>query len=170
MVVTQNQSIDQASPSSSQPSSTDWNKVEISFKRKDFQHSYVMPSTNTSQTNASATSLTGSSNNSSSQTAKPKKKQWRTLKQILAAEQGLPWPSVDETGTKTVVTYSTIDAPPSFRPAKKYSDISGLPASYTDPHTKLNYSTPEEFKLIRKLPSDIVAGYLTLRRANTQLQ
>ena len=71
---------------------------------------------------------------------------------------------------KTVVTYSTIDAPPSFRPAKKYSDISGLPASYTDPHTKLNYSTPEEFKLIRKLPSDIVAGYLTLRRAKTQLQ
>ena len=69
-----------------------------------------------------------------------------------------------------VVTYSTIDAPPSFRPAKKYSDISGMPACYTDPHTKLNYSTAEEFKLIRKLPSDIVAGYLTLRRANTQLQ
>ena len=71
---------------------------------------------------------------------------------------------------KAVITYSTIDAPPSFRPAKKYSDISGLPASYTDPHTKLHYSTAEEFKLIRKLPSDIVAGYLTLRRANTQLQ
>ena len=59
-----------------------------------------MPSTNTSQTNVSATSLTGSTNNSSSQTTKPKKKQWRTLKQILAAEQVLPWPSVDETGTK----------------------------------------------------------------------
>ena len=37
MVVTQNQSIDQTSPSTSQQSSTDWNKVEISFKRKDFQ-------------------------------------------------------------------------------------------------------------------------------------
>ena len=59
-----------------------------------------MPSTSTSQTNVSANSLSGSSYNSSSQTAKPKKKQWRTLKQILAAEQGLPWPSVDETGTK----------------------------------------------------------------------
>ena len=69
-----------------------------------------------------------------------------------------------------VLTYSTIDAPPSFLPAKKYSDISGLVAPYTDPHTKLNYSAGDEFKLIRKLPSDIVAGYLTLRRANTQLQ
>ena len=71
---------------------------------------------------------------------------------------------------QAVITYSTIDAPPSFRPAKKYSDISGLPAVYTDPHTKLNYSNAEEFKLIRKLPSDIVAGYLTMRRANIQLQ
>ena len=37
MVVTQNQSIDQTSSTTSQLSSTDWNKVEISFKRKDFQ-------------------------------------------------------------------------------------------------------------------------------------
>ena len=41
---------------------------------------------------------------------------------------------------------------------------------YTDPHTKLNYSSSQEFKIIRKLPSDIVSGYLTLRRANVQLQ
>lgn len=92
-----------------------------------------------------------------------KKKAWRTLKQILAVEQSLPWP-------QDAVTYSTIDAPPSFRPAKKYSDISGLAAPYTDPQTKLNYAVAEEFAEIRKLPSDIVQGYLTLRKANTQLQ
>ena len=92
-----------------------------------------------------------------------KKKAWRTLKQILATEQALPWP-------QDAVTYSTIDAPPSFRPAKKYSDISGLAAPYTDPQTKLNYAVAEEFTEIRKLPSDIVQGYLTLRKANTQLQ
>ncbi len=28
----------------------------------------------------------------------------------------------------------------------------------------------QEFKIIRKLPSDIVSGYLTLRKANIQLQ
>ena len=92
-----------------------------------------------------------------------KKKPWRTLKQILAAEQSLSWP--DE-----AVTYSSLEAPPSFRPAKKYSDLSGLEASYTDPQTKLNFACSEEFAEIRKLPSDIVEGYLSLRKANTQLQ
>lgn len=63
----------------------------------------------------------------------------------------------------------TINAPPSFKPAKKYSDISGLPAPYTDPQTKLYYSTPEEFQTIRSLPSDIISGYLVLRRANNPI-
>ena len=53
---------------------------------------------------------------------------------------------------------------------KKYSDISGLEAAYTDPQTRLNYACAEEFAEIRKLPGDIVEGYLALRRANTQLQ
>ena len=92
-----------------------------------------------------------------------KKKSWKTLKQILAAEQSLTWP-------EDAVTYSSLEAPPSFRPAKKYSDISGIESPYTDPQTKLNYACSEEFSEIRKLPSDIVEGYLSLRKANTQLQ
>ena len=129
---------DQAGPTTS---TTDWNKVKINFKKADFKHSAVY----------SSSSGTG------------KKKQWRTLKQILAAEQALEWPA-------SALTYSSIDGPPSFKPAKKYSDVSGLPAAYTDPQTKLHYAVSEEFQAIRKMPSDIVAGYLTLRRANTQLQ
>ncbi len=66
--------------------------------------------------------------------------------------------------------YWSIDAPPSFSPAKKYSDLSGLPAKYTDPQTKLRYATAEEFKAIRKMPGDVVASYLALRKANTPLQ
>jgi len=92
-----------------------------------------------------------------------KKKPWKTLKQILSAEQSLTWP-------EDAITYSSLEAPPSFRPAKKYSDISGIEANYTDPHTKLHYACSEEFAEIRKLPSDIVQGYLALRKANTQLQ
>ena len=92
------------------------------------------------------------------------KKPWRNLKQIVSTEQSLPgWP-------EDSVTYGSLDAPPSFKPAKKYSDISGLAAAYTDPQTKMNYAVTDEFKMIRKLPSDIVAGYLTLRKANIQLQ
>ncbi|XP_066487269.1 INO80 complex subunit C isoform X2 [Tiliqua scincoides] len=89
-----------------------------------------------------------------------KNRTWKNLKQILASERALPWQLNDP-------SYFSIDAPPSFKPAKKYSDISGLPANYTDPQSKLRFSTIEEFAYIRMLPSDVVTGYLTLRKATT---
>ncbi|XP_034952548.1 INO80 complex subunit C [Chelonus insularis] len=89
-----------------------------------------------------------------------KKRTWRSLKQVLAQERSLPWPP-------EFVHYSSINAPPSFKPAKKYSDISGLLSRYTDPQTKLYYSTTEEFSTVRSLPMDITAGYLALRGASS---
>ncbi|XP_061446073.1 INO80 complex subunit C [Rhineura floridana] len=89
-----------------------------------------------------------------------KNRTWKNLKQILASERALPWQLNDP-------SYFSIDAPPSFKPVKKYSDISGLPANYTDPQSKLRFSTIEEFAYIRMLPSDVVTGYLTLRKATT---
>ncbi|XP_016301272.1 INO80 complex subunit C-like [Sinocyclocheilus anshuiensis] len=87
-----------------------------------------------------------------------KNRTWKNLKQILAAEKALPWKITDP-------NYCSIDAPPSMKPAKKYSDISGLPANYTDPQTKLHFASTEEFSYIRQLPIDVVTGYLTLRKA-----
>ncbi|XP_016387487.1 INO80 complex subunit C-like [Sinocyclocheilus rhinocerous] len=87
-----------------------------------------------------------------------KNRTWKNLKQILAAEKALPWKITDP-------NYCSIDAPPSMKPAKKYSDISGLPANYTDPQTKLHFASTEEFSYIRQLPTDVVTGYLTLRKA-----
>ncbi|XP_055513789.1 INO80 complex subunit C isoform X1 [Leucoraja erinacea] len=89
-----------------------------------------------------------------------KNRVWKNLKQILATERMLPWKLNDP-------NYCNIDAPPSFKPAKKYSDISGLPANYTDPQSKLRFSSTEEFSYIRMLPSDIVTGYLALRKATS---
>ncbi|XP_062899979.1 INO80 complex subunit C isoform X1 [Mobula hypostoma] len=89
-----------------------------------------------------------------------KSRVWKNLKQILAAERMLPWKLNDP-------NYCSIDALPSFKPAKKYSDISGLPASYTDPQSKLRFSSTKEFSYIRMLPSDIVTGYLALRKATS---
>ncbi|KAF0765057.1 INO80 complex subunit C [Aphis craccivora] len=94
----------------------------------------------------------------STKTVNGKKKLWRSLKQITAQERNLPWP--DDS-----INYSSISAPPSFKPAKKYSDISGLIAKYKDPQTSLYYAGHEEFSTIRSLPSDIITGYLTLRGA-----
>jgi INO80 complex subunit C len=85
---------------------------------------------------------------------------WKNLKQIISAERALPWNPDD-------VTYGSIDAPPSFKPAKKYSDISGLEAKYTDPQTKMRYVNADEYRRVRMLPGDIIAGCLHLRKANT---
>lgn len=87
-----------------------------------------------------------------------KNRTWKNLKQILAVERTLPWAVSDP-------NYYSIDAPPSLKPAKKYSDISGLPANYTDPQTKLRFTSSEEFSYIRLLPTDVVTGYLALRKA-----
>ncbi|KAL8605832.1 hypothetical protein ACOMHN_051441 [Nucella lapillus] len=84
---------------------------------------------------------------------------WKNLKQIISSERSLPWQNTD-------VSYGLIEGPPSFKPAKKYSDLSGLEASYTDPQTKLRFSSPEEFTRARTFPSDIVNGYLALRKAS----
>ncbi|KAF6029821.1 INO80C [Bugula neritina] len=74
--------------------------------------------------------------------ATSKRRLWKNLKQIQAAEKALPWKPTD-------VTYSSLDAPPSFYPAKKYSDISGLPAKYVDPHTKLRYASADDWLNLR---------------------
>lgn len=116
-----------------------------------------------------------------------KKRTWKSLKQILATERTLQWSDTAVTCklkcnlivvflnihecllkySPTRILDSSINAPPSFRPAKKYSDISGLPANYTDPQTKLNYHNAEEFAFIRTFPGDIIYGYLALRGANS---
>jgi len=57
----------------------------------------------------------------------------------------------------------TLNAPPSLVPAKKYSDISGLPAPYADPHTKLRFANADEYASMQHMPSDIINGYLTVR-------
>ncbi|XP_071479761.1 uncharacterized protein [Diadema antillarum] len=92
-----------------------------------------------------------------------KTRTWKTLKQIIASERAQLHRPIGS-------TYSSIDAPPSMKPPKKYSDISGLPAKYTDPRTKLRYATTEEFAQLRMLPTDIVNGLLALRRANIDVQ
>lgn len=89
-----------------------------------------------------------------------KKRTWKSLKQIISSEKTLPWP-------ENVIHYSAINAPPSFRPAQKFSDLSGLPAPYTDPQTRLRFANKDEYSTIIDLPMDISAGYLALRGATS---
>lgn len=109
-----------------------------------------------------------------------KKRVWKSLKQILQIERSLKWPEDAVTckplflllSTENFVIFrffidSSLNPPPSFKPARKYSDISGLIAPYMDPQTKLHYHNAEEFQTVRTMPSDLVAGYLALRGASS---
>lgn len=73
--------------------------------------------------------------------------------------------------TGPAVTYTSIEAAPSLHPApKKYCDITGLPASYTDPKTGLRYHDKEVFSVIRSLPQGVPEQYLEARNANVVLK
>ena len=149
-------------------STLDWNKIDVPFKRSDFKviNAFFLIATK-SFYNCYSDSFQRSYRLSS--IASGKKRQWKALKQIIAQEMS-ETTSLNTEEQNQNVNYASIEAPPSFKPFKKYSDLSGLEANYTDPHTKLNFSNIAEFKLIKKLPSDLIAGYLTLRKANVQLQ
>jgi len=69
-------------------------------------------------------------------------------------------------------TYTNIESAPSFHPSsqRRYCDITGLPAPYTDPKTRLRYHDKEVFGLIRTMPQNTVEGYLAARGAHTVLK
>ena len=71
-----------------------------------------------------------------------------------------------------VATYTNIESAPSLHPAhqKPYCDITGLPAPYTDPKTRLRYHSKEVFGVVRTLPQGIAEKYLEARGAHVVLK
>jgi len=84
---------------------------------------------------------------------------WLQLKQILVLENYGSLPA-------NIPTYSNIEASSSVYPAKKYCDITGFVAPYTDPKTKLRYASADMYQFIHKqLTRDDIEKYLALRNA-----
>ena len=75
-------------------------------------------------------------------------------------------------GLGPAVTYTNIESAPSLHPAnhKHYCDVTGLPAKYTDPKTKLRYYDTEIFAVVRTLPQGAPDQYLAARGANVVLK
>ncbi|KAK6910191.1 hypothetical protein I203_104223 [Kwoniella mangroviensis CBS 8507] len=71
---------------------------------------------------------------------------------------------------KEIITYHTPTAPPSLLPPKKYCDITGLHANYTDPRTKLRYKGLDVWHVVRGLGPGGDQAYLSLRGAQTSLK
>ena len=71
-----------------------------------------------------------------------------------------------------MATYTNIESAPSLHPAhrKHYCDITGLPAPYTDPKTRLRYHNKEVFEVVRSLPQGVAEKYLEARGAHVILK
>lgn len=98
-----------------------------------------------------------------------KKPGWRALKKTRNLKQILTMEKNKELKTSTP-TYWNIEALPSMTPQKKYCDITGLEAKYTDPKTRLRYHSTEVYQLIKSQPIGVVQRYLGLRNAAVVLK
>lgn len=78
-------------------------------------------------------------------------------------------PAATTTNTMAA-TYSNIESAPSLKRGRKWCDITGLPANYTDPKTKLRYVDGEVYKAVRSLPAGGAEKYLEVRAANIVLK
>lgn len=67
-------------------------------------------------------------------------------------------------------TFTNIEATPSMMPAKKYCDITGLEARYTDPKTKLRYHDAEVYTIVKAMSVDAAQAYLALRNSQIVLK
>jgi INO80 complex subunit C len=72
--------------------------------------------------------------------------------------------------TAPSATYTNIESAPSLAHSKHYCDITGLPAPYIDPKTRLRYHNKEVFQLIRSLPQGSAEQFLEARGAHTILK
>ncbi|KAF9579152.1 hypothetical protein BGW38_004696 [Lunasporangiospora selenospora] len=90
-------------------------------------------------------------------------KKTKNLKQIITQEKSKEWKI-------STPTYWNIEALPSMVPQKKYCDITGLEARYTDPRTKLRYHSTEVYQMIKGQPISAVQQYLGLRNAAVVLK
>lgn len=70
------------------------------------------------------------------------------------------------------ITFTNIESAPSLHPSsqRRYCDVTGLPAPYTDPKTRLRYHNGEVFGLIRTMGQTATEGYLAARGAHTVLK
>ncbi|GAA5915167.1 hypothetical protein JCM6882_001127 [Rhodosporidiobolus microsporus] len=62
-----------------------------------------------------------------------------------------------------VVSYATIEAPPSLLPQKRYCDVTGLEAKYTDPKSTLRYHNPEVYDVLKTFQPAMIQAYLAVR-------
>ncbi|GAA5988243.1 hypothetical protein JCM11641_002098 [Rhodosporidiobolus odoratus] len=62
-----------------------------------------------------------------------------------------------------VVSYASVEAPPSLLPQKRYCDVTGLEARYVDPKSTLRYHNPEIYEILKTFQPAVIQAYLAVR-------
>ncbi|KAH6856660.1 YL1 nuclear protein C-terminal domain-containing protein [Chaetomium sp. MPI-CAGE-AT-0009] len=90
----------------------------------------------------------------------------------LVLEKSLSTPSRPPNGVSSAptATYTNIESAPSLAPLRHYCDVTGLPAPYMDPKTRIRYHNREVFAMIRTLPQGVGEQFLEARGAHTVLK
>ena len=69
--------------------------------------------------------------------------------------------AADEDGSAG--SYLQLAAPPSMYPPKRYCDLTGMPAKYTEPTTKIRYANKASYSAIKAMPLELADAWLALR-------
>jgi INO80 complex subunit C len=88
----------------------------------------------------------------------------------LVLERNMNASKASAVGGGPGATYMNIESAPTLAHPKHYCDITGLPAPYTDPKTRLRYHDKEVFGVVRTLGQGVAEQYLEARGAHTILK
>lgn len=94
----------------------------------------------------------------------------RSLSKLVLEKSLRPPGALGAPANAPTATYTNIESAPSMAHTKRYCDITGLPAPYTDPKSRLRYHNKEIFGLIRTLPQGVAEQFLEARGAHTVLK
>lgn len=112
----------------------------------------------------------GSNSNSNNNSLQPNLAQASRSLSKLVLEKSLKPLGAGAGPSAPSATYTNIESAPSMAPMKRYCDITGLSAPYTDPKTRLRYHNREIFSIIRSFPQGVAEQYLEARGAQTVLK
>ncbi|KAI1638525.1 hypothetical protein F4809DRAFT_245655 [Biscogniauxia mediterranea] len=125
--------------------------------------------TTTTAAAAAAAAANGSGTSNNSNNLQPNLAQASRSLSKLVLEKTLK-PNGGATVSAPSATYTNIESAPSLAHTKRYCDITGLPAPYLDPKSRLRYHDKEVFGFIRTLPQGGAEQYLEARGAHTVLK
>lgn len=94
----------------------------------------------------------------------------RSLSKLVLEKSLRPNGASGATVSAPSATYTNVESAPSLAHTKRYCDITGLPAPYLDPKSRLRYHDKEVFGFIRTLPQGGPEQYLEARGAHTVLK